>query len=171
MKLPRFRVLLNTSICLVAALSVANAVAQTYNPTSNDTLRLNSGGNGGSAQTPNFFAAVAAAVGGGVSCAATAPVVGTGFGTNAAITASTAVCTFQLAVGSTASSNGTITLPAAVHGWHCSADDLTTKTNAIFSTAETATTTNVVTLDGYQVNGAVGNWVANDTVAGSCTPY
>jgi hypothetical protein len=48
---------------------------------------------------------------------------------------------------------------------------VTTSSNAIFLTKMTNETVNSVTIDGFQSNGAAGNWAANDVVVENCAPF
>lgn len=144
----------------------------TYLPNGNTIVKLT--GQDGSYHDANFYNAVANAVNATATppCpAANSVSIASGFGTNAAISQVTTGCTVSLTTGTTASSNGVIALPAAAHGWICTGADVTTSSNAIFITKETATNTVDVTLDGFQSNGAAGNWVANDVVSLQCNEY
>lgn len=174
MKFPSFRRALRAGIVFGASAAACIAVGQAYTVTSLDTVRMSSGGPGGSAVQPVFFSAVNTAVQNDLAvspCTTAAPVIASGFGTNAAVSKFSAGCAFSLSSGTTNASNGVITLPQATDGWVCNGQDVTTSSNAIAQTKMTNETVNSVTIDGFQSNGAVGNWVANDVIAEDCRPF
>lgn len=169
-KFPNLRLLTGTAIISLAA---AVAIGQTYTAVSNDYFKLTS--LSGSYHDVNFFSAVASAVTADTAvqpCGAGNVTVVSGFGTNAAITYTGGGCGFQMNPGTTAASNGVIGLPVnAAHGWACLVNDETTTSNALIQTKETNSTTNTVTIDGFQSNSAAGNWAANDVIVGQCEAY
>lgn len=161
LKFPSRRTLIN-----VAMLSLAAGVvyAQAYNPLTSDFFKVYSGVGGTyhDVQLSNIPLNLCANGG--------APSVTSGFGTNAVVVNVNNSCDFSMATGSTAASNGVIALPQAPFNWICQPQDITTNSNAMFSTKMTNSTANSVTLDSFQANGAVGNWVANDTLVVECSP-
>ena len=137
---------------------------KTYSPTQYDTVKISQ--KSGSYVDAIFWNAVTNTG----PCQVTAPTV-SGFGTNAAVSKSMPNCTAKIAVGSTASVNGTIVLPAATDGWACSATDITTASNVVASVKEISTTTNTAVIESFDANSAASNFVANDTVLAQCSPY
>ncbi len=73
--------------------------------------------------------------------------------------------------GATCGSTIVLTLPTAAHGWHCSADDITTPaTSEIHQTSGGSATS--VTLTNYvRTTGVAGNFTAADVIAVSCRGY
>jgi opacity protein-like surface antigen len=61
-------------------------------------------------------------------------------GGSAAITNNSGTAAFNYSVGTSPPTTCTVTLPAASHGWHCTADDLTTLTEVIHQTGVSTTT-------------------------------
>ena len=101
-----------------------------------------------------------------------APTVASGFGTAPSVVASngTAAFTVNVGTGGTAAT-GVVTLPAAVHGWACSINDITTISVAVTRTRVTATTTTSVTVGNYTDLSASGPWAASDVLQFQCVGY
>ena len=175
----KLRFLRTTAISALAVLCAGYALA-TITPTYNtaDSVRMSQGGGppgSGPGYWANFATLVNSVVGSNLSvlpCNGGNIAVASGFGTNAAISYTGSNCSFQMTSGTTAASNGVLTLPStAPHGWYCSVADETTQSNALQQTKITNSTNTTATIDGFQSNSAAGNWAANDIIAGSCTPY
>jgi hypothetical protein len=62
-------------------------------------------------------------------------------------------------------------MPAATDGWACQVNDLTTKSATVFSTQQTAASTNSVTVGNYTTAGAAGAWASGDVLQFICAGY
>lgn len=108
----------------------------------------------------------------GIIGSATLPTIASGFGTSPVAPAggtSNGTWAFQVTIGTggTATS-GVLTMPAALHGWNCSATDETTTSATAFVTKQTADTTTSVTLGNFNTSGAAAAWNASDVLQISC---
>lgn len=105
-----------------------------------------------------------------MAVSATAPTIGSGFGTSPAIVASNGTAAFQVNVGTGGAANtGTITMPAAANGWSCSAVDVTTP--ATNFTRQTGSTTTSVSVSNYNAAGALAAWTASDRLNLMCAAF
>lgn len=81
---------------------------------------------------------------------------------------------FEINVGTTPGSACTVTMPAAAHGWSCSAVDVTTNSTSVFvqkqSPAASQTTTQIVITNFSDVAAATA-FIASDVVRVSCLGY
>jgi hypothetical protein len=116
-----------------------------------------------------------AAGSGRVAQSATAPTIGSGFGTTPSIAASNGTVAFTVNVGTggTASS-GVITMPAATTGWNCHVVNRTAvaANTADRRTVQTATTTTSVTVQNQVVTlGTAAAWAASNILALMCAGY
>lgn len=107
---------------------------------------------------------------------ATAPTIGSGFGTSPAILSGTSAG-FRVNVGTGGTATtGVVTLPTATNGWNCTAQDLTAQAahTADRQTRVVATSTTSVSLENQIVStgATVGApWTASATLLVLCTPY
>ncbi len=101
----------------------------------------------------------------------TSPTI-SGFCTSPSIT-SNGTATLQINVGSLCSvSSGTITLPLALNGWNCNAENLTAKSSGRSdNTWMTAFTTTTVTLTNQTSSGGIANWHSSDVVIANCMAF
>lgn len=96
----------------------------------------------------------------------------TGFGTSPAVTFNNGLDSIVLNVGTGGTStSGTVTLPAAPHGWICIVNDVTTTSATVFMTKQTASTTTSVTIGNFNTSGAAAAWVASDVLNLSCKQF
>lgn len=110
-----------------------------------------------------------------LAVSATAPTIGSGFGTSPSIVASngTAAFTVNVGTGGTAS-NGVITMPAATTGWIAHVENLTgTLGNyANQRTVQIASTTTSITLENQTIStGAALAWTASDVLVVTAIAY
>jgi hypothetical protein len=99
----------------------------------------------------------------------TAPTIASGFCTSPAILSNNGTYGFQIQIGtSCAGSVGVVTMPAAVHGWICKAEnESATANNAV---AQTSYTTTSITLTNFsRTTGFAANWSAADVIEVMCT--
>lgn len=105
-----------------------------------------------------------------MAVSATAPTIGSGFGTSPAIVASNGTAAFQVNVGTGGAANtGTITMPAAANGWSCSAVDVTTPAGNL--TRQTGSTTTSVSVSNYNAAGTLTPWTASDRLNLMCAAF
>ncbi len=99
-----------------------------------------------------------------------APTVSSGFGSSPSITGNFGPSSFSINVGTGgAASSGVIGLPAAAHGWACTAADVTTPTGDL--TQQTDSSTTSATFTNYvRTTGIAGPWTASDILQASCWP-
>jgi hypothetical protein len=98
----------------------------------------------------------------------TLPTIASGFGTGATIVASSTAA-FAVTVG-TASPSGTITFPAAPHGWAVACQDVTSA-STVFS-QQSASTSTSITVTGYSVTtGLPVNFNAGDVLVFTAMAY
>jgi len=98
------------------------------------------------------------------------------YNTPASCTITSSTCTpvassggFELTVGATPGTTGTITFPlAAIHGWKVNCDDITTTTEYAVTTAFTSTTVSAITF--YNRAGTITAPTASDTLSCSASP-
>lgn len=79
---------------------------------------------------------------------------------------------FKLTNGASGCSGNTmvLTMPAAVHGWHCNVSDVTSPTTTMVE--ESANSVTSVTVTNYtRSTGAVLTWVASDVLVGDCSAF
>ncbi len=102
----------------------------------------------------------------------TAPTIASGFSSSgAAIAAANGTATFEITIGTTPSSSGVLTMPAAANGWNCFASDRTTHSTSVSQTIETANSATSVTLTQYNDVMTATPWVASDLVQVMCAAY
>lgn len=101
------------------------------------------------------------------------PTIGSGFGTAPSIVNSSLFGTFTLNVGTGGTAaTGIINLSqTAPHGWDCKVTDLTTKSAAVSTTQQTASTATSCTVGNYTDLAVSGPWAASDVLSVSATPY
>lgn len=111
--------------------------------------------------------------GGGLLCSSTAPTVASGFSGTAPTLTANGSCAFSILINATPGSTGTLTFPAATHGWHVSCDDITTQSATVFRTQQTgAVSTTSVILTQLTDAGATGTaWNLSDVLACSASAY
>lgn len=99
-----------------------------------------------------------------------APSILSGFGTSPSVPHNngSAAFTVNVGTGGTASS-GTVSMPiAASNGWACSVTDISTPAN---KTLQSATSTNSVTVIGFNAAGTQTAWAASDILSFQCSAY
>jgi len=101
----------------------------------------------------------------------TIPTIASGFGTSPSISNANGTAAFVLTVGSSPNDTGTITMPAAAHGWACDAQDESTVNSTVFMTREVGNSTTSVTFDQFNSSGVVQNWAAGDLLVIKCTAF
>jgi hypothetical protein len=100
---------------------------------------------------------------------ATAPTIGSGFGTSPSIATQNGTASFTINVGTGGSAtSGVIGLPAAINGWNCFANDPTTTSTTVFMTKQTASTTTSATIGNFNNAGAAAAWAGSDILSVSC---
>jgi len=106
---------------------------------------------------------------------ATAPTIGSGFGTSPSIVVSNGTAAFIVDVGTGGTANsGVITMPAATTGYVCDVENRTGVLGNVANqrTVQIATTTTSITVENQTVStGAVAAWAAGDDLAISCVAY
>lgn len=102
--------------------------------------------------------------------ALTAPTISSGFGTSPSVTQNNGYRSFSVNVGTGGTaSTGAVGLPAAAHGWACTAADVTTPTGDL--TQQTGSTTTTASFTNYvRTTGVAGAWTASDILQISCNP-
>lgn len=107
-----------------------------------------------------------------LAASATAPTIASGFGTSPSITANNGTAAFQIQVGTggTATS-GTLTMPAAAHGWECDAQDINTVSATVFQTKQISSATTVAGFANYNTSGAQAAWGAGDNLLVKCLAF
>lgn len=154
----------------------ARYISYTYTNTNTsfyyNTLHFNQAGYGDKAQA--YFNAIQDMFGSITNNSVPAsvpPTIASGFGTSPTAPV-TSWQSFQVVVGSGGTAaTGVLTLPAAAHGWNCSANDITTMSTAVSVTKQTAGTTTSVTLGNFTDVSVSGPWAAGDTLNVKCLPY
>lgn len=105
-------------------------------------------------------------------CSATAPTIGSGFGTSPSIVANNGSCSFQVNVGTGGSAtSGVIGLPTATTGWVCMVTDITTNSTAVFLTKQTASSTTSCTVGNFSDVAVATAWAASDKLNVIATAY
>ncbi len=101
---------------------------------------------------------------------ATAPTIGSGFGTSPSILNANGTASFrvQIGTGGTASS-GVLDFPLTADAWNCSAADVTTQNSTVFLTKQTAASSTTATLTNFNTSGAAAAWAAGDILNVSCS--
>lgn len=101
-------------------------------------------------------------LGGKLLASATAPTLGTGWGTGATITAFNSTA-FKVVVGTGGAANGTINFPTAANGWIVFAADVTGGTTLFLQ--QTASTATSATVTSFSItSGLAANMAAGDTI-------
>lgn len=98
--------------------------------------------------------------GGAQALLGTAPTLGAGFGSGAALDTGARHWSFEITVGSSPSGSGVINLPTVTNKWRGNFTNFTQPANRIDVTART---TNSITI--------TGTWAQNDVITGSCFPH
>jgi hypothetical protein len=97
----------------------------------------------------------------------TAPTISSGFCTSPTIVANNGTGAFQVNVGTCgATNNGTIGLPTATTGWHCTCQNVSTNGNFI---RETASATSSCTMSQYSTGTTAANFASNDKL--NCSAF
>jgi hypothetical protein len=112
----------------------------------------------------------ALALGGAAYEYASAPTIGSGFGTAPSILGSNTGA-FEVTVGSPGAATGVINFPTASHGWNCQCDDLTTTSATVFFTRQTASSTTSCTIGNFTNVPASGNWNNADKIRCTAAAY
>lgn len=103
---------------------------------------------------------------------AAAPVILSGFGVNPSIAQSNGSTTFTIQIGATGTAvSGVLNMHAAVNGWNCWCNDLTTTSQDVFMCKQTASTNSSVTLENFSSLGRPARWQPSDTISVSCFAY
>lgn len=148
--------------------------------TDGTNLLLNAGGSNGlvvgaafvkSNLSFQYAAALVNSVTGAPLVYTTAPtIVGGGCGGSAAtISAQNGTAAFKIAVGTAPGSACTVTMPASVTGWNCSASDITTQTTSVSLQRQTgAESTTSVTITNFSDVTVPTSFVANDVLKVIC---
>lgn len=147
---------------VLAAPSFA-AIPSSYSPGPSDTVKIDTPS--GSYFDSNFYNSVNAA-----QCAGTISIA-SGFGTAPTIIAANGTCSIDITIGTSNGGSGVLTLPAAAHGWHCVATDITTTSTTVAYTKESASTTTSATLQNYSDVAAAHAWVDGDTLLATCDSF
>lgn len=102
---------------------------------------------------------------------ATAPIVGSGFGTSPSVVTSAGSAAFTVNVGTGGSaSSGVITLAVQPHGYLCKATDTTNAATFVEEVVPNSATQ--ITISNYsRTTGTLIAWTASDVIAVSCSGY
>jgi hypothetical protein len=120
----------------------------------------------------HYGAGLYASAGADLVESATAPTIASGCGTGAAVSASTSgTAAFAVTIGSSPGTTCVIAMPPAgvQNGWRCSADDLTTTSEAVHQTAA-STSSCTLTFDAL-TTGAATAPAAGDVIVVSAAAY
>jgi hypothetical protein len=99
------------------------------------------------------------------------PSIASGFGTSPSIT-SNGSASFLLTIGTGGTANtGTLTMPAASHGWVCNPTDITNTTTNVFVTKQTGYSTTSVTFTQFNNAAVITAWAANDQLLVNCMAF
>lgn len=112
-----------------------------------------------------------AQVAGKVIFSATSPAIASGFGTMPSVITPNGTAAFTINVGTSNTGTGVLTMPAAPHGWSCTATDTTTTSTTVAQTKVVPTSVTSVTFQNYSDVAAAHAWVDSDVLTVSCFPY
>jgi len=102
----------------------------------------------------------------------TAPTISSGCGGGSpSISAPNGTDAFDVTIGTASGSTCVLTMPTATTAWNCFAEDITTHTAANSRVAQTAGTTNSVTVTDYSDITGAATWVSGDHIRFMCRAY
>ena len=92
-------------------------------------------------------------------------------GSAASIPNANGTASFTVNVGTSNAGSCTITMPAAAHGWNCSATDQTTISTTVANTRCVTGGTTTITLANYSDVAGAHDWTDSDVIGVIATPY
>lgn len=98
------------------------------------------------------------------------PTISSGFGTSPSIANANGSNVFDVIVGSSPGSSGTIAFPvAASNGWNCSCSDYTSISTSIFLCRQTGYSATTATVQNFSTSGTASAWNASDHILFQCS--
>lgn len=146
---------------LCAGIALPSAALAAYTPGTNDQMTVRDAANVGHVVNAQSYIGTQSATF-NAGCTAAAPPTVTSFGTGNTVVAYTTSCTIEINVGTSNSGAGTITLPAAPHGWFCPTEDVTTVSATVYIQKENAYTTTTCVIQNYSDAAATHAMVDSD---------
>jgi hypothetical protein len=122
---------------------------------------------------PNgVIAGISYKIGSVLAWSGTAPSIASGCGGGTpTITASNGTAAFRVGLGTASGNTCVLTMPTAMTGWNCMANDITTHTASNASVVQIASTATQVSLTSLSSAYVSATWVSGDTIAINCTSF
>lgn len=156
----------------LSLLAPALAFGQAYTPNANDTLWVNAPTHERETVNAKTYIKTQANAANNL-CTSTAPTIGTTFGTADSVVHFSSACALSINIGTSNTGTGVITLPAAPHGWICTAVDITTTatTQAQIKQIATGSSTTACALQNYSDVAVAHAMTDSDILYVTATPF